>query len=70
MKPIDEECLCYTCKNFTLSYLHHLFASQELLALQLLTIHNVFFMNNLMETIRNAIKDGNYENKKKEWLET
>ena len=46
-----------------------LFASQELLALQLLTNHNIFFMNNLMETIRTAIKEDNYENKKKEWLE-
>ena len=69
LKPIDDKCLCYTCKNFTLSYLFHLFASKELLALQLLTNHNVFFMNDLMKTIRDAIKEGNYEYKKKEWLE-
>ena len=69
LSPIDNQCLCYTCKNFTLSYLHHLFASQELLALQLLTNHNIFFINYLMETIRTAIKEDNYENKKKEWLE-
>ena len=68
MFPIDSECLCYTCKNFTLSYLYHLFSSQELLALQLLTNHNVFFMNNLMETIRLSIKENNFESKKKEWL--
>ena len=67
--PIDNECPCYTCKNFTLSYLYHLFASKELLALQLLTNHNIFFMNNLMNTIRIAINEDNYENKKKEWLE-
>ena len=69
ISPIDSDCRCYTCKNFTLSYLYHLFASQELLALQLLTNHNIFFINNLMETIRVAIKEDNYENKKKEWLE-
>ena len=69
LTPIDIECSCYTCKNFTLSYLYHLFASQELLALQLLTNHNVFFMNKLMETIRLAIKEDNYGDKKKEWLE-
>ena len=68
MKPIDETCSCYTCKNFTLSYLYHLFSSQELLGLQLLTNHNIFFMNNLMKTIRIAIKEGNYEKKKKEWI--
>ena len=68
LSPIDNECLCYTCKNFTLSYLYHLFACQELLGLQLLTNHNIFFINHLMETIRAAIKENNYENKKKEWL--
>ena len=68
MSPIDKECSCYTCKNFTTSYLYHLFASQELLALQLITNHNVFFMNKLMEAIRSAIREDNYENKKKEWL--
>ena len=69
ISPIDDECLCYTCRNFTLSYLYHLFSSHELLALQLLTNHNIFFMNNLMATIRFAIKNDDYENKKKEWLE-
>ena len=69
MNPIDNQCSCYTCENFTLAYLYHLFASQELLALQLTTNHNIFFMNNLMLTIRNAIKENNFENRKKEWLE-
>ncbi len=68
MRPIDEQCQCYTCKNFTLSYLYHLFSSQELLGLQLLTNHNIFFMNSLMKTIRVAIENNNFENKKKEWL--
>ena len=66
--PIDHQCQCYTCKNFTLSYLHHLFASHELLAFQLLTSHNIYFMNHLMETIRKAIEEDNYETKKKEWF--
>ncbi len=66
--PIDEQCKCYTCKNFTVSYLHHLFASHELLALQLVTNHNIFFMNKLMETIRSSIKENNFDNKRKEWL--
>ena len=69
IRPIDSRCSCYTCKNFTLSYLHHLFASQELLALQLLTNHNIFFMNNLMKIIRSSIINNNFEDKKREWIE-
>ena len=68
MSPIEKDCSCYTCKNFTLSYLYHLFSSHELLALQLLTYHNIFFMNNLMKIIRISIRENNFENKKKEWF--
>ncbi len=68
IEPIDLECSCYTCKNFTLSYLHHLFTSSELLALQLVTNHNIFFMNNLMKIIRESIREDNFENIKKEWI--
>ncbi len=68
--PIDTNCLCYTCKNFTLSYLYHLFCSQELLGLQLLTHHNIFFMNNLMKLIRDSIKMNKFEETKKIWLES
>ncbi len=69
LNPIDKDCRCYTCKNFTLAYLYHLFASQELLGLQLLTTHNIFFMNNLMKVIRNSIIENNFEIKKKEWCD-
>ena len=66
--PIEQDCECYTCNNFTLSYLYHLFASDELLGLQLLTCHNIFFMNNLMKIIRNSIEENTFEDTKKEWL--
>ena len=66
--PIDISCNCYTCKNFTLSYLHHLFVSNEILALQLVTNHNIYFMNQLMETIRYSINNNIFEEVKKEWL--
>ena len=66
--PIDISCNCYTCKNFTLSYLHHLFVSNEILALQLVTNHNIYFMNELMETIRYSINNNLFEEVKKEWL--
>ncbi len=68
--PIDSQCLCYTCQTFTLSYIYHLFAAQELLAMQLLTNHNIYFMNNLMKIIRKAIKENNFETVKKAWFES
>ncbi len=68
LSPIDKNCPCYTCKNFTLSYLYHLFASRELLSLQLITNHNIYFMNDLMKTIRSAIKEDNFDKVKKDWF--
>ena len=53
--PIDQECFCMTCKNYSKSYINHLFNSNELLGYQLISIHNIYFMNKLMETIRMAI---------------
>ena len=60
--PIDPECDCYTCRNFSAAYLHHLFKCQELLAYRLATIHNLSFMNSLMEKIRDAITGGTFNN--------
>ena len=47
--PIDPTCLCETCQNFSLSYLHHLFKTNELLGLQLLTFHNIFLISYIFE---------------------
>jgi queuine tRNA-ribosyltransferase len=55
-KPIENDCNCYTCSNFSRAYLKHLLKSQELLGLQLITIHNVHFMNRLMAEIRENLK--------------
>ena len=44
-RPIDENCDCYTCRNFSRAYLHHLFRAKESLGGSLVTIHNVHFMN-------------------------
>jgi len=57
-EPIDSDCTCYTCRHFSAAYLHHLFRCQELLAYRLATIHNLSFMGNLMNKIREAIIDG------------
>jgi len=53
---IDEECDCYTCKNFSLDYLNYLFKEKEPLAMRLATIHNLRYINRLMENIREGIK--------------
>ena len=53
--PIDRNCQCYTCKNYSISYIKHLDRCNELLAARLMTIHNVYFYQNLMAQLRNAI---------------
>lgn len=58
--PIDSDCDCYTCSNFSAAYLHHLFKCEELLAYRLATIHNLSFMNTLMNKIRDAIMNGTF----------
>ncbi len=57
-RPADEGCRCYTCKTFTRGYLRHLFASQELLAYRLNSLHNLTFYLDLMAGLRAAIEQG------------
>jgi hypothetical protein len=54
-RPIDSSCSCYTCRNFSRAYLHHLFKAGESLGGTLVTIHNAHFMTRLMRDIRRAI---------------
>ena len=68
MSSIDETCSCPTCSNYTLAYIHHLFKAGELLGLQLVTAHNIYFMNKLMSVIRKSIENDNLEQAEKEWL--
>ena len=57
--PLDGECDCYTCKNFTRAYLHHLDKCKEMLGAQLNTIHNLRYYQTLMAGLRQAIEAGN-----------
>ena len=59
--PLDETCDCPTCRGFSRAYLHHLFKAGEMLAMRLTVMHNLYFYNNLMKKIRNALDAGNYE---------
>ena len=67
-KPLDENCSCYTCKNFSRAYIHHLFRSRELLSYNLLSLHNVHFLVNLTKQIRKAIINGKFSDLKKSWM--
>lgn len=58
--PLDPECTCYTCQNFTRTYLRHLHIENEILGSQLHTLHNLHFYLSLMRGIRRAIRDGSF----------
>jgi len=67
--PLDPECDCYVCKNYTKAYLRHLFIAKEPLSLRLNTYHNVAFYLNLMKSIRNAIDEDRFIDFKENFLE-
>lgn len=59
--PLDHECDCPTCKNFSKAYLRHLFKSGEMLGMRLAVMHNLYFYNSLMEKIRVALDNDNFD---------
>lgn len=67
---LDENCDCYTCKNYTKAYIRHLFNVNEILAYRLLSIHNIYFLTKLMENIRNAILEDRFLEYKKEFYKS
>jgi queuine tRNA-ribosyltransferase len=67
--PIEPNCTCYTCKNFTRAYLHHLFVANEVLSAILASIHNVHFYLNMMAEIRKAIEEDRFAQYKRNFLE-
>ena len=66
--PIDENCTCETCSNFTRAYLRHLFNINEVLGLRLATIHNLHYYLNLMELMREHIQKGDFQNWSQNYL--
>jgi len=58
--PLDPECPCAACRQFSRAYLRHLFGARELLAYRLLTLHNVTFFQGLMRDMRRAVADGGF----------
>ena len=68
-RPLDENCTCYTCQNFSRAYLHHIFRNHELLSYSLISTHNVHFLIKLTKQIRIAILEDKFQNLKKAWLD-
>jgi queuine tRNA-ribosyltransferase len=68
--PVEPNCGCYTCMNFSRAYLHHLFVSNEVLSAILASIHNVHFYLNMMDEIRTAIEEDRFTEYKRMFLES
>ena len=68
--PIDSECNCFVCKNFSKAYLRYLLKKEDPVGKRYLTIHNIYFMQEFMKKIRESIKAGKFQEFKQEYLKT
>jgi queuine tRNA-ribosyltransferase len=68
-EPLDLDCNCYTCRNYSKAYLRHLFLSKEILSMRLNTIHNLYFYLDFFRKMREAINNGTFGQFKKHWEE-
>jgi queuine tRNA-ribosyltransferase len=66
--PVEQGCTCYTCRHFSLAYLHHLYKAEEILGLRLNTIHNLHFVLDLMRGIRTSLQEGTFAQLKASFL--
>ncbi len=66
LRPIDKDCNCPTCRNYSRAYIRHLFKAGEMLAMRLCVIHNLYFYNELLARIREAIENDTFEQFRKE----
>jgi queuine tRNA-ribosyltransferase len=67
-RPLDDDCDCAACRRFSRAYIRHLFVSDEMLGMRLLSLHNVHFLVSLMRAARNAIREGRLESWSRDWL--
>jgi len=68
--PIEKDCDCYACKNFTLAYIHHLLKEKEILGIRLTTIHNLHFILQLMRDIRKHIRNNTFSDFKHRFVKS
>lgn len=66
--PIDKDCDCMACRNYTRAYIRHLFNTEELLGLRLVSLHNIHFYVRLIELSRGAIRDSKFDSFRKEFI--
>ena len=69
-RPIEEGCICKTCRTFTRGYIRHLIKAQEILGLRLITVHNLHFYLNLMHRIRDSIENATFEAFREKFVST
>ena len=67
--PIDIDCNCHTCRNFSKGYIRHLLKVEEMLGMRLCVIHNLYFYNELMQKIRDSIESNGFDELKRTYLE-
>ena len=67
-EPIEKDCGCYTCRNYTCAYINHLFRGKEMLAGTLASIHNLYFVTHLVAGMRQAILEGNFKEYKSKFF--
>jgi queuine tRNA-ribosyltransferase len=60
-KPIDPNCDCFVCKNYTRAYIRYQLQQEEAVGMRLATFHNLYYLQNLFKEIRNAIKKGKFK---------
>ena len=69
LSPIDPECDCPVCRRYTKAYIRHLFVAEEMLAMRLCVMHNLYFYNKLMERIRDSLDNGTFSSFRNEYSE-
>ncbi len=69
LRPIEEGCMCPACRDHSRAYIRHLLKAKEMLGMRLCVLHNLYFYNNLMEEIRNALDEGRYASFKRSYLD-
>jgi len=67
--PLDPDCGCYTCRNYSKAYLRHLFLSREILSMRLNTVHNLYFYQDFFRKMRAAIEEKTFDRFKTQWQE-
>ena len=67
--PIDSQCDCPVCRRYSRAYIRHLFVAEEMLAMRLCVMHNLYFYNKLMEKIRQALDEGRFDAFRREYSE-